>query len=422
MLIDKPKIEKILVIVDESEFEQSETNTFAALRRAVSIANATGAKIELFHVCCDPTFTQKIFAVDAGLTKKKEQITARLATSLAEMTLGVDTSGVEISREVRWDYPIVDALLRKIEDYEPDLVIRHAHDHDYLLGLMSNVDWELIRRSPAPLWFVRDEIERIENILTAVGTLATDDDIISTADYNVFRFATALADAVGARTHAVHSYEVPAGLPNFSMYGPIIGGATIYPADQDRTEEARRAIAQEHGEQIQAFAEFFNIDAKNIHLVQGPPSDVLPAAAQSIDADVVVMGARNLDRWQRILGKVTAEPVLARSECDVVFLKPRPKSKIPVTDEQPVTGTPLLDVEAAITHPERVFDSPAEVAEFDELSPRLRERILLAWDQDVRAQIREEEEGGRTKSIDLELLGRIQSAMESIRNQSATNS
>lgn len=417
MLIDKPKIEKLLVVIGDAELDQHEGHKSTALLRGLAIAGATGAEIELFHVCHEPTFSQKIFSGDSELAEEKERIAAQRASRLAEMTLGVDTNRIPIHREVRWDHPLSDAILRKIEDCEPDLVLIQAQDHDYLLGLMTNVDWELVRRSSAPVWFARDEITQIRNILTAIGTQSNDEDIISAADYDVFRLASAIADAFDAHKHSVHTYQVPAGLPGFSMYGPAIGGATAFPQNPDTLEAAHQAVARKHGDLIRAFAKYFRMDPESIRIEKGDPSEVLPSAADSVHADVIVMGARNLDRWHRILGRVTAEPVLARANCDVLFVKEAAESTVRPPDEQPIAAEPTLDVEAAITQPERVFDSPAEVANSRELSPRLRERILLAWDQDIRAQIREEEEGGKTKAIDFDLLGQIRSAMEDIRTE-----
>jgi len=200
-----------------------------------------------------------------------------------------------------------------------------------------------------------------------------------------------------------------------------MGGVAAYGfGTSDTTEDAHRKVAREHGRLVKAFAEYFHLDPEVVQLAQGEPGDVLPDVAESLDADLIVMGARNLKRWQRMLRRTTAEPVLAASECEVLFVKEPSGLKIPAAaaDDWPVVGNPAIDVEAAILHPEQAFDSPTAVSNASSLSRGLRERILAAWDHDIRAQLLEENEGGQTKAIDTEVLGEIRSAMESLRAKS----
>ena len=359
--------------------------------------------------------------MDFVLAQKKKEKMAQRASRLAEMTLGLNTDDIPISHEVRCDFPEADAILRKIDDSSPDLVITSAHEQDYLVGLMTNTDWELIRRSPVPVWFVRDDTGDIRNILTAVGTLDDDEDAIGTADYDVFGFASAVGEALDADNCALHTYELPEVLPGSATYGSAIAGAAVNPVTLNRLEKHREAVIREHGSLLNEFAKHFGLDSQHIRLERGHPRDVLPDAAEILGANLIVLGAINLNRWQRAIRRVTAEPVLARSACDLLVVKDPVASEMPENQEGPVSSEPTIDVEAAIRQPGRIFDSPAHVANSGELTRQLRKRILLAWEQDIRAQIREEDEGGKTDSIDLSMLGQIRSAMENLRTNSTPN-
>lgn len=187
----------------------------------------------------------------------------------------------------------------------------------------------------------------------------------------------------------------------------------------DQSDEIRR-VAEEHGNRLEAFADYLDIDLARVRVERGNPAKVVPEVAASMDADAIVMGARSLSRWQRAVKQVTAEPVLAKANCDVIFAKRLDDSRIPVANERPVHGAPVTDVEAAITRPDAVFSTPAAVVERSELSYSLREHILEAWEQDIRAKIVMQEEGGDPGSADLDTLKEIQAAAADLARKKAT--
>lgn len=46
--------------------------------------------------------------------------------------------------------------MRKIDQYQPDLVMKESEDQGYIMGMVRNTDWELLRQSPVPVWFNKD--------------------------------------------------------------------------------------------------------------------------------------------------------------------------------------------------------------------------------------------------------------------------
>jgi universal stress protein E len=426
MLIDELKLERILVVIDADQLESEKLTESMLVSRAVAFAKSVGAQVELFHACHDATFEQKLFFSDASVLSERANIADRYATRVSELILGTGLAGVPIDGEVRWDSPEVDAILRRIAEYKPDIVMLRASSHDYVVGLVSHKEWELIRQSPVPVWFVSDDIAGISKIVAAIGTASNNDNIISASDYGVFRVADAVAKAFNAESFPVHAFEVPPGISAYAAYGPIIGPAGP-PAPQVVEEQAAasRRIAEEHGEQLRSFAEFFNIDPNRVQIAQGDPAEVIAEAAESLGADVILMGSRNLNRWQRAYKHVTAEPVLASTNCDVVFTKTREDVDVPKAEEHPIPGKPTLDVEAAITKPETIFESPAAVAEETAISSELQLHILDAWEQDVRAKLVMQDEGGEPKPVDCDILEQIQNAKKQAdprqRNDRQTN-
>jgi len=410
---------RILVVLSPEMLRSSHAQETTLLRRAAALATK-GAELELFHVCTDMGTDQGLFTDETKARAQRKHRADEDATRLAELAVRMEANGTRVSHHVRWDQPRTDAILRKIVDYRPDLVMKRMQEHTFLIGITSNVDWDLLRRSPVPLWFVKDGVSRPATIVTAVGAASTNDEIISASDYVVFGMANLIAQQFAAVNIPVHAYPAPQMDAHGGIYAPDVGmGAGLglggVGALADRlppTQEAWRALAGEHGKQVRAFAGFFHIDPERVLLEPGGPDEVVPRLARSVGANLIVMGARNLGRWDRITQPVSAEPVLADAPCDVVIIKEADAQPVPAADDVPTRGKPLIDVGQALVDPENAFRTPAEVADEYSLSTDMRRRILAAWEQDVRARMTEDSEGGPVCSpaANADLIGSINAA------------
>jgi universal stress protein E len=410
------RIDRVLVVVDDISLESGRSPP-ALIERAITLANATGCELELFHVCHDVSLEQRLFATDGELARQRQALADRAATRLAELAVRMRADGVSASHDVVWDHPRVAALLRRIEAFQPDLVMLESGRHRYVLGIASNDDWDLLRESPVPVWFVAATLRPIDRIVTGIASVAGADEFVAAADYDVFRIANHIGTLFHASNSPVHAYQVPKGLTAYAMYVPDLAVGQIKLPTEDR---ASAAVARRHGRSIRAFAEHFHIDPDSVRVEMGPPSDVLAAAARSLQAGLIVMGARNLSRWERAFGAVTAEPVLERAPCDVLFVKPAGDSDVAeVAPSPPRHGRPAIDLERAVLDPRRTFGSPQAIVTADELSVAMRRRLLRIWAQDVRAALNETNEGGPPLDVDASVLADIDAALAALDGRSS---
>ena len=112
-----------------------------------------------------------------------------------------------------------------------------------------------------------------------------------------------------------------------------------------------------------------------------------PRSADDLDANLIVMGARDLGRVERLLRQVDAEPVLARAHRATwsTFARP-PRLEAPrAAGMRPTPGIAAVNLDEAVVAPEAAFGSPQQVVERDELSVTMRRWILQAWAHDVEA-------------------------------------
>ena len=412
--MDDAKLERVLVVVSPDLVKPGAPMESALVTRALALAEATGCELEFFHVCYDSSLTQNFFTDADELRRAQEKAVDQDATLLAELVVRLNAHDVSVHYDTRWDSPRTDAILRKIHQSQPDLVMKQSREYGYFMGLFSNTDWDLVRRSPAHVWFVTENgKDRIERLVSAVGSNADEQDMFAAADFDVFRLANGIAAEFGAANYPVHAYQVPKALM-YSAYAPEFGGNAHLAGVPLSPDQARREIARRHGQSIEAFAEYFHINPDRVRLAEGDPSEVVPRVAKSLDADLIVMAARNLSRWERLFQSVTAEPVLADAPCDVVFVKDAEDLSVPDASQPATQGIPAYDLEKAILDPARTFGSPRHLAGATEISEALRKRILHVWEQDVRAQMAEENEGGPVQATSADLLAAINSAKASL--------
>ncbi len=404
----KMNIKKALVVLSPDLIRADKPKQSPLIQRAVELAKTTGCELELFHVCYDGGLEHQLFESNADLERQRKKLTDQDATMLAEMATHLKSECINVRHQVRWDSPRTDAILRKIASAKPDVVMKQSRDHSFVLGITSNTDWDLARRSTAHLWFVSDNISDINRVVTAVGNKFGDPGDITTAeDYDLLRNARMINAAFNAEIYAVNAYQVP---DSHHFGAGVIGAVAPVVVSADEQQKNRTQLVKHHGGSVKALAQYFNIDKGNVHVREGHPNNVIPDFAKSVDADMIIMGARNLNRFERLISSVTVEPVMADTKCDILIVGERNLDPVPNVVKNPVYGVPQYDLEHAITNPEATFDSPLAVANLPAISIELRNRILQAWEYDIRAEMTEENEGGPTGDIDINALDEIFSA------------
>lgn len=406
-MTEKLNIRSALVVLSPDLVRPDKPSRSALLRRAVELARVTGCRLELFHVIYDGSLDDQLFLSNEDSARQRKELLDREATQVSEVAARLRREGVDVGHEVRWGAPRTDAILGKISEAKPDVVMKQSREHSYFLGLTTNTDWELARRSPANVWLVSDEVDKIDRIVAAVGSqLVRPENITSAGDYDLFRAATTVADAFDAEIYPVNAFQVP-------RTGGMVGGAggTVMPAEAEvEILRTREAVIKQHSDIVDAFAQYFDVPRENVHLSEGPPTDVIPAITNALEADLLVMGASSITRLERLIGSVTVEPVLADTRCDVLIVREPDRGVLPQVARKPEVGEPTFSLEMAISKPQDTFRSPQELAGRSEISIDLRDRILQAWEYDIRAQMNEENEGGPVSEVDVNALKDIAAA------------
>jgi universal stress protein E len=405
-MTDEIKIRKALVVLSPDLVRPDDPMESALIQRAVSLARLTGCELELFHASHDRGLDHSIFASAEDLRRERERLTDEDATRLAELAARVKDEYASVKHEVRWDSPRTDAILRKIADARPDVVLKEAREQSYILGITTNTDWELARRSPAHLWLVDDDVNAISRVVVAVGNqLGDSGDVTTAADYDLLRTAGLFGETFKANVYPVNAFQASA---ETTYAAHVSGAAAPFLAREEKgiQEQQRR----KHSAAVASLVRCVGFSEDNVRVCSGHPSEVIPTVAEDVDADLIILGAKNIGRLERLLSSVTVEPVLAETNCDILICREADLSGVPNQTKSPVYGMPKFDVERAIVDPERVFESPQQVVNKSDISVEFRRRVLQVWEYDIRADMQDQNEGGPVRDIDVSALDEIYTA------------
>lgn len=281
-----------------------------ALSKVFALAQACGARLELFHAVSAPLYLPERSA-DVSIADLKRDVVELHRARLERVAVRARRKGLDVTCTVLWDHPPHEAIVRRAGAMRADLVVAQCHEGGKHRWSMHFTDWELVRTSPVPVLLLRDATPyRRPTILAAVDPLHVHDKPAE-LDENILAGGRALAAILRGRLHVVHA-----------NHPPLLGLAVETPfASEDLLSHGRREF-----ERLMSRAD---MTARRGHLVDGDPEKVIPRLADELGAGIVVMGAVSRSGLRRLLIGNTAERLLGRLDCDVLIVKP-PEFRSPV--------------------------------------------------------------------------------------------
>ena len=306
-MTDTPR--RLLVVIDPTAATQP------ALERAAWLAKKLRAKIELFICDYDPNIADaRVVDADAQNHARSRLLETRRRW-LGELAKPLADSGLDVTVDVRWDYPLYEGILRKAADSGADIVVKDTHYHSVLKrSIFSNTDWSLIRGCEAELLLVKPHATHTPPRIVASIDPLHERDKPAELDHRILKAAAELRDALGAELHVFHSFDIAPMLAasSDSMTMPI-----ALPV-----RELTDSLKKEHSEAVYALTDAYGVSRERIHVHQGGTRQLLVSLTEQLGADIVVMGAVSRSGLQRLFLGSTAEDVLDKLGCDLLIVKP----------------------------------------------------------------------------------------------------
>ncbi len=303
------QISKILSVVDPTADAQP------AMQRAAWLAEKTGAELELL-VCYYNEYLSGDRLFDSpSLEKARYEVMANQEKHLEELAEPIRKKGVVVTTTAKWDHPLYEGIVRHAVASNADIVCKDTHHHSVVeRAFLTNTDWNLIRTCPTPLWLVKPHAMAEEPVIVAAIDPMNQHDKPAALDDEILKISQLLGEKVHGHVHAFHSYDprIAVATPTANAYIPV-----SLPFD-----EIEQQMHEDHEKRFRELTSFHGVDEDNSHLVAGLTHEELPLSAESLKADVVVMGAVARNRWKRLFIGATAERTLEHLPCDLLIVKP----------------------------------------------------------------------------------------------------
>lgn len=280
------------------------------LAKAIQVARAMDASIELFHALTGAVF------IDLGQYGKdsadasREQLEGEARIHLLRHCAVARKHGLEASSTVEWDYPAHEAIVRRAQTLGADLIIAECHRGARTQPWMFHLtDWELLRTSPVPVLLLRGSRPYHRPLVLAAVDPAHAHAKPAKLDERIFAAATEMSKGLSGKLHVVH-----ANYPSIVGTSPTVGRTWATLSFEELKEQERQAF-----DDFRARAQ---IPRTRAHLLEGNPAEEIPRFARQMGADLLVMGALSRSGLQRIFIGNTAERILGALACDVLVVKP----------------------------------------------------------------------------------------------------
>lgn len=306
---DMQSISQILCAIDPTTDEQH------AMQRAAWLAKATGAELELL-VCYYNEYLSGDRLFDSpSLEKARDEVIAGHEKHLEVLAAPLRNDGLVVSTKATWDHPLYEGIVRRAQEISADIVVKDTHHHSAVTrALFTNTDWNLLRTCPMPLWLVKPRATKAAPLILASIDPLNEHDKPAALDDEILHLAKAIAEKTGGNVHAFHSYD-----PRIAVATATANAYIPVSLPFDEIEEQMR---EQHAKRFDEVTEFHGIAEDAAHLKAGLTHEELPALAESLGADVVVMGAVSRNQWKRLFIGATAERTLEHLPCDLLIVKP----------------------------------------------------------------------------------------------------
>jgi universal stress protein E len=279
------KLTSILAVIDPADESRH------VVAKAVVLARHFRARVELFLCDSERAYTLQHTYDPAGLVEAHRDCVAGGLAYLESIRRSI-AEDVTITTHVASSSPLYEAIVHRVIETRPDLVIKSAAGHHPLgrFTLDAN-DWQLARTCPVPLMLTRGRP------WSATGRFAAAVDV---SDANNGSLARSILQTAGFLT-------LGCGGQLDVVYSESNG------ADREGCANRR--------ESLERLVNEFRVGRESPHILQGTAEDTLPDFAARRGYDLVILGALTRRRGLSALVGTLTSRMVDTLDCDFVLVK-----------------------------------------------------------------------------------------------------
>lgn len=279
-----------------------------ALQRAFDLARAAEVPVHVCLFAYDALIERSGTLIDPEVRRlSQHQFLDEQRQWIERLVAGWKADGLAASGEVAWAPRPHEAILAKVQELRPALVIKDVGNAPLLRRLsFTALDWQLVRKCPAPLMLVHGlSTHPPRRILAAVDTAPDARDPGPVNDL-ILREALKLADWTDADAHVAHVF------PFLPLPVAAVRSLDALYADSRAADR----------ETFRTFAESHQVPSEARHWLEGDPVQRLVDVVKEQSIDLLVLGSCHRSALDRLLLGSTAETLLLQLPCDMLLVKP----------------------------------------------------------------------------------------------------
>jgi nucleotide-binding universal stress UspA family protein len=311
------RFKNILFVVDPEKACKS------ALERAVMLAENNQADLAVVDVI--PRLSAGFGLREGGATTRDVQATVtEQRLSRLESLIKPYEQLHRIQVKVLAGTPYLE-IIREVLRRKHDLVIRPPEDAGWFRRFLGTDDMNLLRQCPCPVWALKCRGSRsFRRILAAVDVddCRRPDQMRHAMNLRILEVAGALALSEFSDLHVVHVWDA---IGEILLRGTVAGTPEAEVAAY--VDQVREGHASYLAALLQEAASILGAEAlgylkPKTHVVRGDARKKIPALADKLGADLVVMGTVGRGGIPGLLMGNTAETILQQVDCSVLAIKP----------------------------------------------------------------------------------------------------
>lgn len=280
-----------------------------ALQYGTDLARLSGAQLHLISFDYDRVIDRVATLIEPDIMERarKDLIHERLQV-LSQQAARIAALGVRIECDVVWSSRLHEALLAKVIELQPSLVVKDARPESALLRMVHTPsDWKVLRYLPAPLLLVHPASRHPpRRVLATVDTWWAEVPSPHALNEKIVKTALEIGLHTQADVHLAHAFP----------YKPL------YRAPYRQLEDAYADVRRTDAATFKLFADRHQVPAERRHWVEGDAAPTLVNLAENLGADLIILGSNYHPAMDRILLGSTAESLLSQAPCDVLLVKP----------------------------------------------------------------------------------------------------
>ncbi|RYG33824.1 MAG: hypothetical protein EON93_09020 [Burkholderiales bacterium] len=279
------------------------------LPKVAALAKALDANVELYAVLL-PLLYGSVGVYGELIDETQRTLKHQARTELETHASTLRLAGIMTSVSVSVDGRAHEAIARRAEAPDVDLVVVGCRARHRLHGLLLYTDWELVRLCPKPLLLIKDAAPWQDGSVLAAIDPGHEFDKPADLDERILRRASQMAAALGEPLHVVHAIAVPpeALIPEIAPYPAVVA-------------EMRAAAIARAESNVDTLVKNTAVIVER-HLSTDLPAAAITRVAVACGANLVVMGAMSRSMLRRWLLGDTALKVLDALHADVMIVKP----------------------------------------------------------------------------------------------------